>query len=312
MGIAQISGFEVTKRVCPTSEMRSPSLFCDINHSRCQAVTVGEMKLNIKSVSIHYKMKRTQKLLLAADRISFCVGSGEFVAIVGPSGCGKTSLLHAIAGLLPITSGEIQVDGKPITGPGTDRAMVFQSPALLPWRTVLRNVTYGLELQGIKPQAAAERAQQYINLVGLQGFAQSFPNELSGGMQQRVNLARALAVQPSLLLLDEPLSALDAQTRELMQVELQRIWLESRHSALYITHQIDEAIFLADKVIVMSARPGRVEQVVAVELPRPRPLAIKREVTFVQLVDRIWQLLQLDTGFRATTDATKERDARTY
>ena len=161
------------------------------------------------------------------------------------------------------------MDEQPIDGPGRDRAMVFQAPALLPWRTVAGNVAYGLELHGHSEREARQRAQPFIDLVGLGGFAESYPRELSGGMQQRVNLAHALAVQPTLLLLDEPLSALDAQTREVMQMELQRIWLETRCSALYVTHQIDEAIFLADKVVVMSARPGRIVRVIPVDFPRP-------------------------------------------
>lgn len=184
--------------------------------------------------------------------------------------------------------------------------MVFQAPALLPWRTVRANVAYGLELHGLGRQEAQRRAQPLIELVGLHGFEENYPRELSGGMQQRVNLARALAVQPQLLLLDEPLSALDAQTRELMQVELQRIWLEQRCSALYVTHQIDEAIFLADKVVVMSARPGQIQQVIPIDFPRPRPLTIKRHPTFVALTEQIWQLLPLDNNFHNDTQLKGE------
>ena len=218
------------------------------------------------------------------------------MALVGPSGCGKSTLLNVIAGLQTVTEGHCLLNGQEITGPGTDRAMVFQSPALMPWRTVMRNVTYGLELQGCGADKARRRAQQFINLVGLEGFEESFPHQLSGGMQQRVNLARALTIEPSLLLLDEPLSALDAQTRSYMQWELQRIWQETRNTALYVTHQISEAIYLADQVFVMSARPGQIKEVVPIELPRPRSLAVEQEPKFNQLERHIWNLLQGEAG----------------
>lgn len=211
-------------------------------------------KLIVRNLSISYTLQRQATFVHALQQVNLTVSAGEFVTLVGPSGCGKSTLLHAVAGLLPNYTGEILIDDQPIHGPGRERAMVFQAPALLPWRTVTGNVTYGLELHGLPQRQARQRAQPWIELVGLGGFAESYPRELSGGMQQRVNLARALAVQPELLLFDEPLSALDAQTREVMQVELQRIWLETRCSALYVTHQIDEAIFLADKVVVLSAR----------------------------------------------------------
>lgn len=255
-------------------------------------------KLTIRNLSVSYHPQRQGGPIHALDRLNLSVAAGEFITLVGPSGCGKSTLLHAVAGLLPDVAGEILIGDQPIRGPGRERAMVFQSPALLPWRTVIGNVAYGLELHGLARLAARRRAQPFIDLVGLAGFAESYPRELSGGMQQRVNLARALAVQPALLLFDEPLSALDAQTREVMQVELQRIWLETRCSALYVTHQIDEAIFLADKVVVMSARPGRIEQIIPVDFPRPRPLTIKRQPAFVALTEQIWQGLQLDTGLQ--------------
>ncbi|MBX2998044.1 MAG: ABC transporter ATP-binding protein [Caldilineaceae bacterium] len=253
-------------------------------------------KFEAAHVSISYTMRRTQKPLLAVNDVSFRMSEGEFVAIVGPSGCGKTSLLNAMAGLLPLAHGEIRLDGRAIQGPGSERAMVFQTPALLPWRTVMRNVVYGLELQGVNGRDARARAQQYIDLVGLRGFEESYPHELSGGMQQRVNLARALTVQPQVLLFDEPLSALDAQTREAMQFELQRIWLQQRITAVYVTHQIQEAIFLADKVIVMTPSPGRIKAVIPVDLPRPRPLRIQRTPVFVEIEDRIWGLLEASAG----------------
>jgi NitT/TauT family transport system ATP-binding protein len=253
-------------------------------------------KFEAAHVSISYTMRRTQKSILAVSDMSFAIQEGEFVAIVGPSGCGKTSLLNAVAGLLPVAQGEIRLDGSVIQGPGPERAMVFQTPALLPWRTVMRNVAYGLELQGMNGRETRARAQPYIDLVGLQGFEESYPHELSGGMQQRVNLARALTVQPQVLLFDEPLSALDAQTREAMQFELQRIWLQQRITAIYVTHQIQEAIFLADKVIVMTASPGQIKAVIPIDLPRPRPLRIQRTPAFVKIEDRIWNLLEASAG----------------
>jgi len=255
-------------------------------------------QLTIRNLSISYTLQRQATFVHALQRVNLTVRAGEFVTLVGPSGCGKSTLLHAVAGLLPTYTGEILIDEQPIHGPGRERAMVFQAPALLPWRTVAGNVAYGLELHGLPQRQARQRAQPWIELVGLGGFAESYPRELSGGMQQRVNLARALAVQPELLLFDEPLSALDAQTREVMQVELQRIWLETRCSALYVTHQIDEAIFLADKVVVLSARPGCVQQVIPVNFPRPRQLTLKHQPAFAALTEQIWQLLQLDAGLQ--------------
>ncbi|MCX6048593.1 MAG: ABC transporter ATP-binding protein [Chloroflexi bacterium] len=254
-------------------------------------------KLEIHNLSVEYTLKRTNQSVLALQAVDLTVQNGEFVAIVGPSGCGKTTLLNLVAGLWPITQGKIHLNGRPVQGPGNDRAMVFQTPALLPWRTVQANVGYGLTLQGYSRLETQARTQRFIELVGLAGFEESYPHELSGGMQQRANLARALAVEPALLLLDEPLSAVDAQTREILQIELQRIWLATRHSALYVTHQIDEAIFLADKVVVMATRPGRIQAVIAVDLPRPRPLSIKRHPAFIALSEQIWQLLQRDVSF---------------
>jgi len=266
-------------------------------------------KLTIRNLSVAYRLQRQGVSFLAVDQLNLTVAAGEFVTIVGPSGCGKSTLLHAVAGLLPEISGEIQLADRPIGGPGRGRAMVFQAPALLPWRTVSDNVAYGLELHGLSRREAHRRAQPFIALVGLADFAERYPRELSGGMQQRVNLARALAVQPALLLFDEPLSALDAQAREVMQVELQRIWLETQCSALYVTHQIDEAIFLADKVLVMSARPGCIQQVIPIDFPRPRPLALKRQPAFATLTEQIWQLLQLDSGLQHLSHQKERIDA---
>ena len=238
-------------------------------------------------------MAHTRQKVQALFDVSFQVQDGEFLAIVGPSGCGKTSLLNVLAGLLPPNSGEVRLNGVTVTSPGRDRAVVFQSAALLPWRTVIGNVAYGLELQGIAHNEARTRARQFIGLVGLNGFEESFPRELSGGMQQRANLARALAVEPQLLLLDEPLAALDAQTREQMQNELQRIWLQTRHSAILVTHQIQEAIYLADRIAVLSGRPGRIKAQVSIDLPRPRSPMTLLTPRFHALEAEIRKLLQL-------------------
>lgn len=252
--------------------------------------------LEVRHVTISYQMKRTPQPLVAVRGVDFTVQSGEFVAIIGPSGCGKTTLLNAVAGIVPVQRGQMLLQGQNIAGPGRERAMVFQSPALLPWRTVARNVAYGLELQGARTRDARQQAQAYIELTGLQGFEESYPHELSGGMQQRVNLARALAVRPQVLLFDEPLAALDAQTREVMQVELQRIWLQARTTSLYVTHQISEAVFLADRVVVLGRSPGTVKAIVTIDLPRPRTLHRQRPPAFVQLEDLLWELMEPPAG----------------
>ena len=228
---------------------------------------------------------------VALDKTSFTIAPGEFICIVGPSGCGKTTLLHCLDGLHATTSGEILIDGKPIDGPGRDRAMVFQSASLMPWRTVVRNVTYGLEMQGVKLSDAIPRAQKMIELVGLAGFEDRHPGELSGGMQQRVNLARALVIDPEVILLDEPFAALDAQTREQMQTELLRVWDETKKNAVFITHQISEAVYLADRVVVMSGRPGRVKAIIPVPIARPRPASARRDPQMFEIESQIAALI---------------------
>jgi NitT/TauT family transport system ATP-binding protein len=252
----------------------------------------GNVKLDAKDVVIEYYTPRTGRRVLAVDHLSLQIHEGEFLAICGPSGCGKTTLLNATDGLLPINGGEIRLDGKLITKPGHDRAMVFQQASLLPWRTVSKNVAYGLELRGQSGKDAKDRVQRFISLVGLEGFEEAYPHELSGGMQQRANLARALAADPEILLMDEPFAALDAQTREFMQQELLRIWNADRKTVLFITHQIDEAIFLADRVVVMSARPGRIKAIFDIDIPRPRTLHVKREPIFLKYLDDIWTLIE--------------------
>ena len=248
------------------------------------------IKLDARDVSISYDRVRFQDTLIAVSGATLDIGAGEFVAIVGPSGCGKTTFLNAVDGLVPIDEGELLLDGRQISAPGRDRAMVFQQPSLLPWRTVVGNVAYGLETQGgYEKTEIAERTRRHIELVGLEGFENAYPSELSGGMQQRVNLARALATDPEILLLDEPFASLDAQTRELMQLELTRIWSATRKTALFVTHDIVEAVYLADRVIVFSARPGKVKLSLTIDLPRPRSLRIKRSPRFVEIESTIWE-----------------------
>lgn len=236
--------------------------------------------------------------------VSFTVANGEFVSIVGPSGCGKTTLLNIASGLLTPTRGTFAVSGRPITGPGKDRAMVFQDASLLPWRTVLGNVLYGLECQGGDTRAATPRALELIELVGLKGFERYYAHELSGGMRQRVNLGRALLTDPDVLLMDEPFAALDAQTREAMQAELLRIWSESGKTVLFITHQIEEAVYLSDRVLVFGSGPGRLLEDVRIEAPRPRPLSMKREELLAGYDRHIWSLIKDETERLASRSVT--------
>jgi NitT/TauT family transport system ATP-binding protein len=250
-------------------------------------------KLAAKGVVIEYWLERSQSLFTAVQGVDLEIGEGEFTAIVGPSGCGKTTFLNAVDGLIPIAQGSLTLDGREILAPGPDRAMVFQQPGLLPWRTVMGNVIFGVEAQGRMTHAdAVAGAKQQIELVGLNGFEDAFPLELSGGMQQRVNLARALAIDPEILLLDEPFAALDAQTREVMQLELLKVWATTRKTMLFVTHDIKEAVYLADRVVVMTARPGKVKRTVAIDLPRPRALSLKRDPRFLSYEDEIWASIE--------------------
>lgn len=226
--------------------------------------------------------------------IDIAVERGEFISVVGPSGCGKTTFLRMLAGLESATSGSILLDGTPVNGPGRNRGFVFQHDSLLPWRTVLANALIGPEVAGPVGEKERKRTQELLRVVGLGGFENYFPRQLSGGMRQRVNLARALAVDPDVLLMDEPFASLDAQTREIMQTELLRIWEQGRKTVLFVTHQIDEAVFLSDRVLVFARRPGRLQESIDIRLPRPRGLDIKRQPEFVSYVDHIWRLIEND------------------
>jgi NitT/TauT family transport system ATP-binding protein len=254
-------------------------------------------KLRIEDVTLRF-LPKGGKPVTALDRISLDVAEEEFSVIVGPSGCGKSSLLRLVAGLIEPSAGMISLDGKVVTRPGRDRGMVFQSYTLFPWLTVQDNVEFGLKLGGM---ALAERkriAKRYIEQVGLNGFEKSYPKQLSGGMMQRVALARALANDPEILLMDEPFGALDSQTRSLMQELLLNIWEQSHKTVLFITHDIDEAILLGDRVHVMTARPGRIKEVVEIDIPRPRNVDVLTSIEFIAIKRRIMALIH-DEAVRA-------------
>jgi NitT/TauT family transport system ATP-binding protein len=231
---------------------------------------------------------------LAIDGLNLEVNAGEFAVVVGTSGCGKTTLLKIVAGLIKPTWGKVTVDGTPVDGPTRNVGIVFQQPLLLPWRNVLGNVVWGLELKGIGRSETDARGRRILNLVGLSGFENNYPHSLSGGMQQRANLARALVLDPELLLMDEPFASLDAQTREILEYELVKIWEATRKTILFVTHDINEAVILADRVFVLSRRPARLKETVEVQLPRPRTLAVRSAPRFAEYVSRIWNLLEMD------------------
>jgi NitT/TauT family transport system ATP-binding protein len=248
------------------------------------------VKLSVRNLSKTYKLRDRE--VEALRDVSVDVADGEFVSIVGASGCGKTTFLRMLDGLLAPTSGDILIDERPVQGHDSRRAFVFQQDRLLPWRTVAANTLLGPEIRHDPVAGAWTRASGFLALVGLNGFQKHYPHELSGGMRQRVNLARALTVEPEVILLDEPFASLDAQTREIMQSELMRIWSETRKTALFVTHQIDEAVFLSDRVLVFTVRPGRLKEEIVIDLPRPRTLALKRTPEFLAYTARIWGLIE--------------------
>ena len=228
-------------------------------------------KVRLHDISLSYRAQ-TGEQLLALDRINLEVASGEFVCVVGPSGCGKSTLLHLIAGLHQQSSGEIWLDGTPVEGPGTDRIMIFQEHALFPWLTVGENIAFGMKMKGIPRPERRERTRYYLRLVHLAKFENSYIHQLSGGMRQRVAIARALATEPDVLLMDEPFASLDAQTRDILHDELERIWAESGRTIIFVTHNVREAVRLGDRVVLLTFRPGRVKSEFCVNLPRPRRL----------------------------------------
>ena len=260
------------------------------------AGSAGEA-IAVRELQKEYQTSRGS--VLALDDIDFTVAQGEFVAIVGPSGCGKSTLLKILAGLLPATRGEVTLRGTAIDGPRRDIGVVFQSPVLFPWRTVLENVLLPVDVQRLGREENRARALELLALVGLHGFEHRYPWELSGGMQQRVAITRSLIHNPAMLLMDEPFGALDAMTRESMNVELQRIWLERRETVVFVTHSIPEAVFLADRVVVMSRRPGRILERIAVDMPRPRSIDVMAAPEFAGVVHHIRTRFNVKAGIEA-------------
>ena len=253
--------------------------------------------ISVRTLRKEYRTPRGS--VLALDDIDFTVAEGEFIAIVGPSGCGKSTLLKILAGLLPASSGDVKLRGVAVTGPRRDIGVVFQSPVLFPWRTVLDNVLLPVDVQRLGRDGNRARALELLDLVGLRGFERRYPWELSGGMQQRVAISRGLIHNPAMLLMDEPFGALDAMTREGLNLELQRIWLVHRETVVFITHSIAEAVFLADRVLVMTARPGRIIEQVPIAIPRPRRMEVMEAPEFGAIVRRIRAHFQSKGGIDA-------------
>ena len=251
------------------------------------AADPGAARPYVELAGVGKTYRRDGRETHALERVDLAIRAGEFLAIVGPSGCGKSTLLRIVAGLHLPTAGEARVAGRIVDRPQTDLGIVFQSPVLLDWRTALANVLVQVELRGLDPRAYRERALKLLAQVGLKGFADRYPHELSGGMRQRVAIARALIHDAPLLLMDEPFGALDALTREQMRLDLEALWLATRKTVLFITHSIDEAVLLADRVVVMSPRPGRIERIIDIGLPRPRGLPARRAPEFVEAAELI-------------------------
>ena len=252
--------------------------------------------IELRSCGKVYPARDGRPPVAALDGIDLVLGDREVVCVLGPSGCGKTTLLKIVAGLVPQSAGQVLVDGRPLNGPGQDRAMVFQHFALLPWADVVTNVAFGLELRGVGRPEREGVALELVRAVGLSGFERHMPGQLSGGMQQRVGLARALAVEPRTLLMDEPFSAVDAQTRRELQEDLLRLHAQRGPSVLFVTHSIDEAVRLGDRVVLLTPRPGRVREIIPVPLPRPRPPDLERHPAFLDLKEHLWRELRAMRG----------------
>ncbi|UTT62813.1 ABC transporter ATP-binding protein [Microcella humidisoli] len=258
------------------------------------AENVAAPLIEVRGVTVRYDIARTGTSLMAVEGVNLDIAEGEFVTVLGPSGCGKTTVMNVIAGLVQPTEGTVTVDGRIVTGPGPDRAVVFQDYALLPWRSVFDNVRFGLEMQStLNSGDWRERVQNAIELVGLAGFEQSYPRELSGGMQQRVGLARAIVAEPRILLMDEPLGAVDALTREVMRDEIEKLITATGKTVIFITHSIEEAILLGDRIVVFKSHPGAVLEEITVDLPRPRSeRGAQSDPRYLELRDHLWDVLQ--------------------
>ena len=250
----------------------------------------GDRLQGIVIDGIAKRFRRGQTETVALEAVDLTIANGEFVAIVGPSGCGKSTLLRLVAGLIPPSAGTISVSGQTVTRPVTELGIVFQSPVLLDWRTTLGNVLFQVGIRGLNEAAYRDRAMALLDQVGLGEFADRYPHELSGGMRQRTAIARALLHDPKLLLMDEPFGALDALTREQIRLDLEQLWMRTRKTVLFITHSIDEAVLLADRVVVMSPRPGRIERILAIDLPRPRGLEARRLPAFIAASEAITEI----------------------
>ena len=259
---------------------------------------MSHSKIAVRGLHHEYVNAYTRARVVALDGIDLDVAEGELLAVVGPSGCGKSTLLSIIAGLVVPTHGEVLLDGRPVKGPGPDRGVVFQEFAILPWRTVDRNIAHGLEIQGVAKAERDETVRHFVELVGLVGFEKKYPHELSGGMKQRVALARTLAANPEVMLMDEPFAAVDAQTREILQFELLRIWQLRPTSMVFVTHSIEEAVLMGDQVVVLKGKPSTVAEVVQVNLPRPRTRETLATPRFAELREHVWRTL-MDEARRA-------------
>lgn len=264
------------------------------------AESKASIKIQARDVRMDFAIeddKGRRQQISALQDFNLDIREGEFFTILGPSGCGKSTFLNVLAGLAHKTSGSITIDGRPAEGINLHQGVVFQGYALFPWRTVLQNIEMGLEIRKVPKRERKETAEHFLDLVGLSGFAHRYPHELSGGMRQRVAIARALAYSPDLLLMDEPFAALDAQTREILQAELLRIWEAHKKTIVFITHSLDEAIYLSDRIAVMTHRPGRIKSILDVPLARPRPAEIRHSPQFVQLREQAWDVLRDEVAF---------------
>ncbi len=254
------------------------------------------LALEVAGLKKLYTKNGRQLPVLDLER--FTAGEGEFITVVGPSGCGKSTFLHIVGGFIKAEAGSIRIYGREVEGPGPDRGMMFQEFALFPWRTVAGNVEWGLEVQGVPRPEREATVRKYLELMDLVEFRHHYPTEISGGMKQRVALARVLAFDPKVLLMDEPFGALDAQTREVMQEELTRLWERTGKTIVFVTHDIEEAVYLGDRVVVLTARPARIKEEVAIRLPRPRDITVKKSVECLQYRNHVWDLIRSEAADR--------------